>query len=304
MRLHQALAVTRMGQRGEGVAQGPDGAVFVPYALPGDGIIAEIDGQTARLAEITRPSPDRVAAFCPSFGECGGCAIQTWAAAPYAAWKRGLVEEALRHARIEAPLAALVDAHGAGRRRATFHARILGDLQGRLRAETGFMRARSHDIVEVADCPILSPGMSGALPAARALAQALAVLEKPLDILVTETLTGLDIDLRGCGALEFGLRQKLIGLAESHDLARVANHGESIIERRAPILPMGRAEVAPPPGAFLQATLAGEEVLAGLAAAGVGGASKIADLFSGLGTFALRLAEGAEILAVEGDARL
>jgi len=86
---------------------------------------------------------------------------------------------------------------------------------------------------------------------------------------------------------------------ELHDLARLSNHGDRVIERRAPILRMGRAEVSPPPGAFLQATEAGEEALAASVCRALAGARKIADLFAGAGTFTLRLAENARVHAVD-----
>ncbi len=64
---------------------------------------------------------------------------------------------------------------------------------------------------------------------------------------------------------------------------------------------MGRAIIAPPAGAFLQATREGEETLARLAAEGAGDIRRAADLFAGVGTFALRLAERAQVHAVEAD---
>ena len=302
--LHHRLRIGRMGQRGEGVADGPEGPVFVPYALPGDEIAAEIDGERGRLAEVVTPSPDRIAPFCPHFTHCGGCAVQTWAPAPYAQWKRGLVADALRHAGVAAEVGAMVDAHGAGRRRATFHSRTFHNAAGRLQAETGFMQARAHAIIAIDACPILEPGMADALAAARAVAAALAPLEKPLDLVATATLEGLDIDVRGCGALDFPMTQRLVGVALSKNLARLSNHGAVVIERRPPLLQMGRARLVLPPGAFLQATALGEEVLARLALAGIGEARRVADLFAGVGTFALRLAEVAEVHAVESEAAM
>ena len=124
MNLSQRLTIERLGARGEGVARGPDGPIYVPYALAGESVIAEVDGDRGRLVEVVAPSPDRVAPFCPHYGVCGGCAVQALAPAPYAAWKRNLVVAALNNAGVAAETAALVDAHGEGRRRATLHAHI------------------------------------------------------------------------------------------------------------------------------------------------------------------------------------
>jgi len=295
------LDIERLGQRGEGVARTGKGLVFVPHALPGDTVRAEVEGERGRLIEVVTPSKDRIAPFCKHYGECGGCAVQALAFDAYAAWKRNIVVEALAHAKIEADVAPLVDAHGQGRRRATFHARVTRDALGRPTIDVGFMRARAHDIVNIEECPVLAPQMAGAPRAAHAIALALVGLNKPLDIVVTASDTGLDVDFRGTGELDAPHVRKLVAEAERLDLARLSNHGAIVIERRAPQLAMGRAIIAPPPGAFLQATRAGEETLARLAADAAGDVRRAADLFAGVGTFALRLAERAQVHAVEAD---
>jgi 23S rRNA (uracil1939-C5)-methyltransferase len=288
------LTIDRLGARGEGVAQGPEGLIYVPYALAGETIAAEVDGSRGTLVEVLAPSPSRIAPFCRYFSRCGGCAVQTLAADAYARWKRDLVASALRRAGLAITVADLADAHGAGRRRATFHARYVPG-----RPTTGFMKARAHDIVEIDSCPLLAASMDGALPAARAIARALAASGAPLDILVTATASGLDVDLKGHGPLNDAQRQGLVRVALEHDLARLSNHGSIMISRRTPMLVMGKAMVAPSPGVFLQATEAGEEALAARVCAHVAGARRIAELFSGVGTFALRMAEFATVDAFD-----
>ena len=288
------LTIDRLGERGEGIAQSPDGLIFVPYALAGETIVAEVDGSRGTLAEVLTPSPDRIAPFCRYFSRCGGCAVQTLAADSYARWKRDLVTSALRRVGLTNEVLDLAEAHGAGRRRATFHARYAKD-----HPTTGFMRARAHEVVEIDSCPLLAASMDGALPAARAIAQALAASGKLLDILVTATASGLDVDLKGRGPLGEAETQTLVLIAQEHDLARLSNHGTIVVSRRTPVLAMGKARVAPPPGAFLQATEAGEEALAARVCAHVAGARCIADLFSGVGTFALRMAEFAKVEAFD-----
>ena len=300
--LNARLHIERLGARGEGVSRGRHGLIFTPYALPGEEILAEVDGDRGKLVEILKPAADRIPAPCPHFTVCGGCAVQTLAEPSYAAWKRELVVEALRNAGvepegIEAKVGPLVEAWGAGRRRATFHAR--NDQRGL--PHVGFMQARAHRIVEIDACPILAPEFSDALPVLRELALILAPLEKPLDFQVTASLNGLDIDIRGCGKLEFAIEQELIAAATKLDLARIANHGVPLVERRPPEIQMGRARVTPPSGSFLQATAAGEEALARLVLEAVGDAKKVADLYCGVGTFALRLAEKAEVYCVESE---
>ena len=89
------LEIERLGQRGEGIAKLSGRAVFVPFALEGERVLAEVEGERGRLLEILSASPDRIAPICKYYGVCGGCAVQTLAPSAYAAWKRGLVATAL-----------------------------------------------------------------------------------------------------------------------------------------------------------------------------------------------------------------
>lgn len=73
------LTIDRLGARGEGVAQGPEDLIFVPYALAGETIAAEVDDSRGTLVEVLTPSPHRIAPFCRYFSRCGGCAVQTLA---------------------------------------------------------------------------------------------------------------------------------------------------------------------------------------------------------------------------------
>jgi 23S rRNA (uracil1939-C5)-methyltransferase len=292
----ERVAIARLGGRGDGIAETANGPIFVPYALPDETVLVERQGARARLVAVETPSPDRVEPFCPYFGRCGGCLAQHMGAAAYASWKRGILDKALRQARLPAPLEPLVDAHGAGRRRVTFHARL---KDGRIRV--GYMASGSHDLVEIAVCPIAEPALAEAPRAALALARLLERSGKSLDLQVTATGAGLDIDLRGHGPVGAPARLSLSEAAAALDLARLSVHGDVVVERRMPTIAMGRAQVVPPPGSFLQATARGEEVLSALVLDGCGSARRVADLFAGCGPFALRLAEGREVHALDGD---
>ena len=160
--------------------------------------------------------------------------------------------DTLAHAGIECPVDDLIDAHGAGRRRITAHARRGGDGDGEVRV--GFAAANSHAIVAIDDCPILDPGLHGALDAARALAEVLKPTTKPLDIQVTATDGGLDVDVRGSGPLPTAMIATLSRVAEQHRLARLTRHGELVLMRSPPVIGIGTAQVTLPPGSFLQAT--------------------------------------------------
>src|SRR5271167_1631281 len=290
----EEVSIVALDAHGHGLT---DRGAIVPGALPGERTLIKIEGKRAELVETLNPAPERAKPICPWFGTCGGCVAQHMSPSLYRPWKRGLVVEALEREGVAAEVGDLVDAHGAGRRRATFHARFPHGQPD----EVGFMRARSHDIIAVDHCPLFSPGMAGAIAAARALSGDLRGLMKPLDIGVTATLDGLDVDLRGSGPLERAEAQKLARTADALDLARVSNHGEIVIERRPPRVAFGEALVKLPPGGFLQATEAGETLLAEFAERALADSKQIADLFCGAGAFALRLARRREVFAADAD---
>jgi 23S rRNA (uracil1939-C5)-methyltransferase len=294
------LTIDHVGHRGDGVAFTGGHTVFVPYTLSGEtveaGPVADHPDRR-QLLRVEKASAERIAPFCRYFGACGGCAIQHWQPQSYSVWKRQIVVDTLAHANIECPVDDLIDAHGAGRRRITAHARRGSD--GELRV--GFAAANSHAIVAIEDCPILEPGLHGALDAARALAEVLKPTTKPLDIQVTATNGGLDVDVRGSGPLPSAMIATLSRMAEQHRLARLTRHGELVLMRSPPMIGIGTAEVTLPPGSFLQATAAGEEALAALVVKHCKGAKHVADLFCGVGPFALRLATRAGIAAFDSD---
>jgi len=296
----ERLAIIGLGHRGDGIAGGPNGPLYIPGTLPGE--IVEVEAwpghpDRRQLLNVEKPSPQRIAPICPHFGVCGGCALQHWQADAYRAWKRDLVVTALHQAGVEAPVAELIDAHGEGRRRAVFHARRgTHDV-----LQVGFAAARAHRVVAIDRCPILAKSLDGALEAAWAIAELLDPTGKPLDIQATATDAGLDMDVRGSGRLPADALTALAGVAAEHNLARLTRHGELVAQARPPTLRMGRATVTLPPAAFLQATTEGEAVLAQLVRQSCADAPSVADLFAGVGPFTLRLAERARIFAIDAD---
>ncbi|GJD93244.1 class I SAM-dependent RNA methyltransferase [Methylobacterium iners] len=291
----ESVEICRLGARGDGIAE--DGTA-VAYALPGERVAIRREGGRGRLAAIETPSPDRTEPFCPYFGRCGGCAVQHLASEPYAAWKRGLVAQALSQAGIETSLPRLVDAHGAGRRRLTLHVRA---EEGR--ASAGLMTARSHDLVRIDHCPITVPALHPAPGIAEALAAPLGHGRKPLDAAFTATEAGLDVDLRGHGPVSEGVRAALVRLAGEFDLARLSLHGDVVVERRPPAIASSGTRLVPPAGGFLQATARGEAVLTERVLAALDKRVKrVVDLFSGSGPFSLAMARICDVHAVEGEA--
>jgi 23S rRNA (uracil1939-C5)-methyltransferase len=298
----ERLTIDHVGHLGDGVAIVDGQSLYVPYTLGGETVeVGPVPGHhpdRRRLLEVERASAERIAPFCQHFGTCGGCAIQHWETERYRAWKRNLVVDTLAQARIACDVLPLIDAHGLGRRRMTLHARMgTHDV-----LKVGFSAANSHEIVPVDRCPILDPGLSGALDAAWAIAEPSKPTGKPLDIQLTTTNSGLDVDVRGSGPLPSAMIGKLSTVAEQHRLARLTRHGEMVLMRAAPTIAIGAATVVLPPGSFLQATVAGEEILAALVLDHCKRAKHIADLFCGVGPFALRLAVKSRVFAFDSDA--
>ena len=296
----EQFTIERLGHRGDGIADTAVGPAFVPFTLPGELVTVEpVPGHPDRrhLLQIDMPSQQRVEPVCPHFGICGGCALQHWALPQQHQWKRELVIEALAHQGITAHVNPLIDAHGDGRRRAVLHARRgVHDV-----LEVGFAAPRAHHIIAIDRCPILAPALADAIDTAWAIAELLKPTNKPLDIQITACDSGLDVDVRGSGPLNAARTTALAKVADTHRLARITRHGELVAQRAQPMLKIGRTQVPLPPGAFLQATAAGEETLARLVIEAAGKEKSVADLFCGVGPFALRLAENARVTAFDSD---
>lgn len=293
----ERVVIDHIGHQGDGVVRGEGTPVFVPYTLPGETVEIERSNERAVLRAVITPSAERIEPICPHFGICGGCALQHWQEAGYRAWKRELVVAALKQAGVTAEVAALVDAHGEGRRRAVLHARRGGGTG----LTVGFAGRRSHAIVPIERCPVLAKPLARVFEIGRRVAEILAPKEKPLDLHFTATEGGLDLDVRGSGPLNAKMISALARIAAEEKLARLTRHGEVVAQLAEPVLRIGTARVLLPAGSFLQATAAGEAALAAAVQEAVGGAKNIADLFSGVGTFALRLAGKAKVFAADGD---
>lgn len=114
------VTIERLGQLGDGIAQGP---IFVPMALPGEVVTGTQDGTHLREARIESPSPDRVSPPCPHFRSCGGCQMQHASDQLVADWKREIVSNALSQHGLKTNLRSTVTSPVQSRRRAVFSAR-------------------------------------------------------------------------------------------------------------------------------------------------------------------------------------
>jgi 23S rRNA (uracil1939-C5)-methyltransferase len=286
-----------LGVQGDGVAATERGPVYIPFTLAGERVTASRNGDRADLLAVIESSPLRVEPACRHFGECGGCALQHMEEGAYREWKRGGVVEALRSRGIEAEIAPLTPCAPGERRRVTLSARRTG--AGML---LGYNRALSHTIVDIGECPIARPEIVAALEPLRRLAKILGNTDKAFRLTVTVTGSGLDVAVHGSGKLDEKTRNAASDFTLRAGFARLSVDGETAVEPRKPVVLFGDVSVSPPPGAFLQAVAGAEQTMADLVSGHLGKARRIADLFSGAGAFALRLAKGAEIHAVEAEA--
>jgi 23S rRNA (uracil1939-C5)-methyltransferase len=304
------LTIERMGAGGDGVAAGP---VYVPRALPGERVRARAagkrgDGQAAVLEAVLAPSPDRVPPPCPHFAEgCGGCSVQHWAPAAQAAWKRARVVEALSRAGYPAAAVAGTVATPAGRRRRADLALRRGDAGLVL----GFHRGGSAEVLDLAACPVLDPRIVALFAPLRAMLRQMAALRRDGSAVVNLLDTGPDLLLRTDGPLGATDRAMLAGFAAAQGLPRIAwarrDAPPEVAAQHGPAtIALSGAEVAPPPGAFLQAGPEGEAAIVAAVLAALPprlpGRGRIADLHAGIGTLSFPLAARGRVAAFEGDA--
>lgn len=287
------LTIDRLGHLGDGIAPGP---VFVPRALPGEVVEGDVAHGRMDRPAIIAPSPDRRSVPCRHYDSCGGCALMHATDAFVSGWKVEVVRAALAGQGLAAPIRAVHTSPERSRRRA-----VLAGRRTKKGAIVGFHGRASGTLVDLADCHVLDPRLTAALPGLRRLTEAGASRKGELALTLTLSEGGLDLSARGGKAPDRDLRLTLAALADDLDLARLTWDGETIAARRPALQRFGRALAVPPHGAFLQATREGEAALLAAVRAAVGPARRVADLFAGAGTFGLPLAEEAEVHAAESD---
>ena len=295
----ETVTISTLGAGGDGVAMTDDGRVFVPYALPGETVEIERDGNRARLTRVIAPSPDRVEPLSPHFGVCGGCSLQHLALGAYHAWKRDVVATSLRLHGIETAVEPIVPVAPGARRRAVFSA--VKTTRG---VVLGFNQRGSDAIVPLAACPVLMPAIVGKLRLLRDIGGVALRPGKRARITVLAADNGLDVAITGGSRLDEEQLAELGGFGADPGIARLTVDETIVFQNRMPEIAIDGAALLPPPGGFVQAVASAEAAMANAALAHVGDAGRVADLFAGIGTFTFRLAKRAAVTAVEGDAAL
>lgn len=287
--------IIRIAAKGDGATA--DGRHFA-LAAPGDRIAD--DGAVI-------PGPDHRDPACRHFPACGSCQLQHVSEVALETFVAERVAGAARGQGIDPgalPPVHLSPPHS--RRRATLHAHAIGP-----RVVLGFREAASHRVVDLKQCAVLHPALFLLVGPLRALLSRKIDRRLSVDIGMTLADQGVALHLAGYRAEGLAATEALLDFARDNALARLSidqGHGTETVWEPEPVtVTLGGVLVSLPEGAFLQATADGEAALVGAAHEWLAGAATVADLFSGLGTFAFALAQGGtKVLAAEAarDAHL
>ncbi len=278
--------ILRIAAKGDGVTAS---GRFVAGAAPGDWLLA--DGTLQHGPHHAEPA-------CRHFGTCGGCQLQQLDDASLAdfvaervanaAIGQGLTPERIAPPHLSPPQS---------RRRAALRAESKGG-----RVLLGYREARSHKLVDLAECPVLVPELAALIqPVRKLLARQGGKINADIELALVEQ--GVDLAIKGLTVEGLAATEAMLDFAREQGLARLTldqGYGPEALWEPEPVtVALGGVSVGYPCGAFLQATADGEAVLVAAAREWLAGAGAIADLFSGLGTFALALAGPAKVLCVE-----
>ncbi len=304
------IRIDRLGAQGDGVATGDDGLIYVPLTVPGDTVLVQLGakkagGRSARVRKLIEPGPTRVTPPCPHFMDCGGCTLQHLGDDAYGAFKKAIVEKALAHRGLgDVAVADLVTFGQHVRRRATFSA-----VNRKNGAVLGYHERATHRIVDIESCLLIVPEIDALITPLRALLANILSVGAKARASMTASESGIDLLIEAEMPLNLKVREALAAFANENGIARLSwsdgRNTELIAMVNEPVIILGGVPVTLPVGAFIQASSESEEALVGFAVAGIMGATKVADLFSGCGTFALSLASaGADVDAFEGDSAM
>ena len=304
--------VERVGAEGDGIGRLPDGRPFyLPLTLPGELVRARPlarrgDGVAAGLDAVLEPDAARVPPPCPHFGACGGCALQHWRAEDYLAWKTGLLREALvRAGYADAVIAPIHCTQPYQRRRMDFAVQ---------RARGGVaigLHARGGPVVDLAACHVLEPALFGLVAPLRRLLAGLRGLRRAGSVIANLVENGADLLLRTDAEPTPRDRAALVAFARAQKLPRLCwaldgDDPEPVLIQQPPAITLSGITLHPPPGAFLQASAAGEAAIVAAVLAGLPeplpARARIAELHAGCGTLSFALVRQARVAAFEGDA--
>lgn len=294
--------ISEIGAKGDGIALTPDGPIYAPFAAPGD----LVDGKTP--PRIVFEGPNRSDPVCTHFGDCGGCALQHLPRNVLADEKRAWLRDALARKGFDTDVVGPLQAVPPGTRR---RAR-LGYVRTAKGMLLGFNARREKRLVDLTECPVMTPELVALIPALRKLISQLRAFGKAGDVQMTASDTGVEIVFFPNRRSDPGYedREAMVAFAATHDLARIGwgdgAGSEPVVAARPVRVVFGETLVEIPPAAFLQPSREGEALIGAAIKAALPPEPKrlaIADLYAGCGAIGLPLAAaGHKVLAVEGNA--
>ncbi|HEX4078518.1 MAG TPA: hypothetical protein VHX61_06555 [Rhizomicrobium sp.] len=235
--------------------------------------------------------------LCRHFGTCGGCTFQDMDLADYRVLKQAQILRALeRHGLGGVPVDLPLVVAPTTRRRAALAAVKQDGV-----ASIGFRSARSHAVVDMLECRILTPSLAGLIPGLRELLTALLREGEEARLEITEADNGVDIGLKLKRSIDVAAIAALARWAGSSRVARIVVNGEPAVQLREPVVCLAGVEVGLPPDSFLQPTREGEAFLQECVQRAMKGAVAVADVFAGCGTFAFALAGTTRVHALDSD---
>lgn len=290
--------IVRLAARGDGVTAS---GRYSPMAAPGD--ILAVDGTLT-------PGPHHIAPACRHFPACGGCQLQHVDDAAFADFAVERIVSALAMHKISGADIRTPHLSPPGTRR---RVSLRAERRGR-QVLIGFNEGKSARVVDLKQCPVMDPALEAMIAPLRGLLGKLIADRRGAGVQMTMADQGIDLLISDVTAEGLDAVMALSDFAQEHRLARLSlDEGFGPTARWEPepvTIRLGGVAVPLPEGAFLQATADGEAALVAAVLEAVGPAERTADLFAGLGTFALALpgavlaAEGARdaILALAGAA--
>ncbi|MEM6650394.1 MAG: hypothetical protein AAF603_09110 [Pseudomonadota bacterium] len=296
-----SLWIDRLNASGKGMA----GDVAVPFTLPGEEVRARVSGNEGQLLSIETVSSKRIAPPCPHFGQpgdnCGGCQTQHMDLAASLKWKEERLLATLSRMGMALPKPTLYQVQPRTRRRAKFALALKGQQW-----VMGFRERRSHRIIPLRECLVVHPDIfSSAVQLREAAFSLFPEGTKEVEAFFTLTDGGVDLDLQGLDEanLDLSTREALADYSVQADLCRLTLNGEPFILRWPPNVQIDDLSISLPPSGFLQATRSAQNFLQQIVYTGLADARHIADLFCGLGTFAIPLSKNTQVQAFDGEVR-
>ncbi|WP_332065903.1 class I SAM-dependent RNA methyltransferase [Bartonella sp. CB189] len=294
--MNNRVIIDHIGINGYGISTVSQSFVYVPFTLPEEVATITLHGKYGKLIALEKSSPERISAVCQHFESCGGCLLQHWHADSYRSWKRQLVVDALKNCGIDILVSPLIECGYHSRRRITLTVDIT--KKGHV---IGFNRYLSHDVIALKECPVTRLEIISRLNDIRVLCSFISNNAKRFRVTITSVENGLDVAFNGCTVQDEYIRQKMIDTALQCKITRLSIGGEVLVEQEKPLIYFGDVCVEFPTGGFLQATSEAENIMGNIILTHLKGAKNAVDLFSGVGTFVLRMAKQVNVHAVENN---